>query len=116
MTSSGQSTFINIFTRNAISVAQLVTTATVALVGAVDVGALLAARVGLTLVDIVTISAILGQSEANSAAAVVGPLRVLTLVGAESSRVVPALIDIFTPLGDAVEDEARPALAAIRAH
>lgn len=35
-----------------INVAQLVTTATVALVGAVDIGALLAAWVGVALVDI----------------------------------------------------------------
>lgn len=40
------------FTRYPIYVTQLVTTATVALVGAKDIGALLAARVGVTLVDI----------------------------------------------------------------
>lgn len=40
------------FTRYPIDVTQLVTTATVALVGAVDIGTLLAARVGVTLIDI----------------------------------------------------------------
>lgn len=40
------------FTHDPIDVTQLVTAATVALVGAVDVGTLLAARVGLTLVHI----------------------------------------------------------------
>lgn len=40
------------FTSHPINVTQLVTAATIALVGAIDVGALLAARVGVTLVDI----------------------------------------------------------------
>lgn len=41
-----------------------------------------------------TVSAIVGQFEASGAAALVGPLCVLTLVGAESSGIIPALIDI----------------------
>lgn len=41
-----------------------------------------------------TVSAIMGQFEASGAAALVGPLCVLTLVGAESSWIIPALIHI----------------------
>lgn len=44
--------YYSTFTGDAVDVAELVTTATVALVGAVDVGALLAAGVGLALVHI----------------------------------------------------------------
>lgn len=116
MTSSRQCTLINIFTCYPINVTQLVTTATVTLVGAIDIGTLLAARVGLTLIDIVTVSAIVRQFEAGCAAALVGPLCVLTLVGAQSSRIMPALIDIFTHFGDGVEEETDSALTAVRAH
>lgn len=42
----------------------------------------------------IAVSAIVGQFEANGADALVGPLGVLTLVGAESSGIMPALIDI----------------------
>lgn len=42
----------------------------------------------------VTVSAIMRQFEACCAAALVGPLSVVTLVGAESPRIMPALIDI----------------------
>lgn len=116
MTSSRQSTLIDVFTCYPINVTQLVTAATVALIGAVDIGTFLATRVGLTLVHIITVSAIMGQFEAGGAAALVGPLCVLTLVSAESSGIMPALVDIFTPFGDAVEDEANPALTAVRSH
>lgn len=37
----------------------------------------------------------MGQFEASGAAAQVGPLGVVTLVGAESSGVMPALVDIY---------------------
>ena len=120
-------TFDLTFTCYPIYVAQLVTTATEALVGAVDIGALLAARVVVTLVDIcqctgtgflttprlfgdifpACISIILtnrnftfavhivrGQNEACRATALEGPLSVLTFVGAESPRIMPALIDV----------------------
>lgn len=43
----------------------------------------------------ITVSAVVGQFEAGGAAALVGPLCVLTPVGAESSRIMPALIDIY---------------------
>lgn len=36
----------------------------------------------------------MGQLEASGAAALVGPLRVVTLVGAESSGIMPALVDV----------------------
>lgn len=39
-------------------------------------------------------STILGQFEASGAAALVGPLRVLTLVAAQASGIMPALVDI----------------------
>lgn len=41
-----------------------------------------------------TVSAIIGQFETSGAAAPVGPLCVLTLVGAESSWIMSALVDI----------------------
>lgn len=41
-----------------------------------------------------TVSAVRGQLEASGAAALVGPLCVITLVGAEPSGIMPALIDI----------------------
>lgn len=113
MPSSGQSTLINIFTCYPINVAQLVSTTTVALVGSIDIGALLAARVGVALIDIFTVSAIVGQSEASGAAALVGPLCVVTLVGAKSSWIMPALVDIFTQFGDTVEHEANSAFTAV---
>lgn len=113
MTSSRQSTLINIFTCCPIDVTQLVTTATVALVGAIDIGTFLAARVCVTLVDIFTVSAVVRQLKASGATALVGPLCVLTLVGTESPGVIPALIDIFTQFGDSVEIEALSAFTAV---
>lgn len=58
MTSGGQGALIDIFTRHAIDVTELVATAAVTLVGAVHVGTLLAARVGLALIQIFTIPAV----------------------------------------------------------
>lgn len=50
-----------------------------------------------------TVSAVVGQFEASGAAALVGPLCVLTLVGAESSGIMPALIDIYRTRGTGYE-------------
>lgn len=47
----------------------------------------------------VTVSAIMAQFEASCAAAQVGPLCVITPVGTESSRIMPALIDIYRTQG-----------------
>lgn len=116
MTPSRQSTLINIFTRYPINVTELVTTATVALVGAVDVGALLAARVGLAFIHIFTVPAVIGQFEACGAAALVGPLCVFTFMGTKCSRVMPAFIDIFTQFRNAVKGVSHCALTAVRAH
>lgn len=60
MTSSRQGTFIYIFTSHSINVTELVTTATITLVGAIHVGTLLTAWVALTLIQIITIPAISG--------------------------------------------------------
>lgn len=58
MASSRQGTLIYVFTSHAIYVTELVATATVTLVGAVHIGALLTAWFALTLIQIVTIPAI----------------------------------------------------------
>lgn len=42
----------------------------------------------------VTVPVVMGQSEAGGAAALVGPLCVLTLVSTESSGIMPALINV----------------------
>lgn len=116
MTSGGQGTFIYIFTSHAINVTELVTTATVTLVGAVHIGALLTAWVALTFVQIVTVPAINSQFEACGAATLVGSEGVFALVSAQASRIMSAFIHIFTNPTDAVKDVARLALAAVRAH
>lgn len=64
MATSGQCTLINVFTSHAIHVAQLVAPATVTLVGAINIRTLLAAWVGLTLIQIVTVPAVSCQFEA----------------------------------------------------
>lgn len=71
MASSGQSTFINIFTCHAINVTELVATATVTLVGAVHVCTLLTAWVCFTFIQIITIPAIGCKLEASRAAALI---------------------------------------------
>lgn len=78
---SRQSTLINILTGDAIYITELVSTATIALVGAINIGTLLATRVAFTLINIITISAISSQLEACGTAAFVGPENVFTLVG-----------------------------------
>lgn len=116
MPSSGQGTFIDIFTSHAIDVTELVTTATVTLVGAVHIGALLTAWVALTFVQIVTISAISSQLETCGAATLVGSKGVFTLVSTQAARIMSAFINIFTNPLDAVKDVACLALAAVRTH
>lgn len=116
MTSSGQGTLIYIFTSHAIYVTELVTTATVTLVGAVHVGTLLATWVALTLIQIVTIPAITSELEAGGAATLVRSKCVLTLMSTQAARVVPAFINILTDPTDAVEDVARLTLAAVGAY
>lgn len=116
MTSSRKGTFINVFTSHAINVTELVAPAAVALVGAVHIGTLLTTWIALTLVHIVTIPAVTGQLEARCTAARVGSKGVLTLVGAQAARVVPAFIDIFTNPSKAVEDVSGCTLTAEGAH
>lgn len=41
-----------------------------------------------------TVPAVMGQFEASGAAACVGPLCVLTLMGTESSGIMPTLVDV----------------------
>lgn len=115
MASGGQGALIDIFTSYAIYVAELVATATVTLVGAVHVGTLLAARVALALIHIVTIPAITSELEAGGAAALVRPQKVLTLMGAQAARVVIAFIHILTSPSDAVEGVAGQTLTAVGA-
>lgn len=116
VSTSGQRTLIDIFTGDAVSIAQLVTTATVALVRAVDVRALLTTGAALTFIHIVTVSAVVRQLESSGAAALVGAQDVFTLVCTETTRIIPALVNVLAGSADAVEDEAGPALAAVRAH
>lgn len=71
MTSGGKSTLVYVFTSGAINVAELVTSATVTLVGAVHVGTLLAAGVRLTFIQIVTVPSINSELEAGGAATLV---------------------------------------------
>lgn len=68
---SGQRTLIYVFTSHAIDVTELEASATIALVGAIDVRTLLAAWVCFTLIQVVTVSAISCQFEASGAAAFV---------------------------------------------
>lgn len=91
------------FTGDPVHVAQLVTAATVTLIGSVNVGALLTAGVAVALVEVcgvnersvnevseceviigcsctVTVPAVVGQLEARGAAALVGAQEVFTLV------------------------------------
>lgn len=116
MTSSRQSTLIYIFTAHAIDITELVSTATVTLVGAIHVGTLLTARVALTFIQIITVPAIASELEPCGAATLVGSQSVLTLMSTQTARVVPAFIYILTKSSDAVEDVARLALAAVGAH
>lgn len=115
MTSSRESTLVNIFAGDPINVAELVTTAAVALVRSVDIRTFLAAGIGFTFIHIIAVPAIVCQFKAFGAAALVGTLCVFTLVGTQASRVMSALIYIFTELGDAVEYEAGLALTAVGA-
>lgn len=68
MATSGQCTLINVFTSHAINVTQLVAPATIALVGAIHISALLAAWIGFALIQIVTVPSISCQFKACGAA------------------------------------------------
>lgn len=112
MTPSGQGTLINIFTGDPVHVTELITAAAIALVGAVDISTLLAARAVEAFIHIFTRPAIHRQPEASGAAAVVGAWRVLTLVATQAPRIALALVDIHTGPADAIKIVARLALAA----
>lgn len=115
MSSSRESTLVNIFTSDPINVTELVATAAVALVRSVHIRAFLAARIGFTFIHIIAVPAIVRQFKAFGAAARVGTICVFTLVSTQASRVMSTLIYIFTELGDAVEYEAGFALTAVGA-
>lgn len=112
MTSSGQGTLINIFAGDPIHVTELVTSSAIALVGAIDISTLLAARAVETLVHIFTRPAVHRQPEAGGAAAVEGAWRVLTLVATQAPGIALALVDIHAGPADAIKIEASLALAA----
>lgn len=116
VTSGRQCTLIYIFTSQSVYVTELVATATVTLVGAVHVGALLTARLAVALIQIITIPAINRKLEAGGAATLVGTQSVLTLMSTQAARVVSAFINILTNPTDAVEDVASLTLAAVGAY
>lgn len=108
----GQSTLVNVLAGDPVHIAELVAPAAVALVGAVDVGALLAAGAAVTLVHVFAGAAVGQEPEAHGAAAEVGAGRVLALVAAQAPGVAPALVDVYTSPADAVEVVTSLALAA----
>lgn len=112
MAPSGQGTLINIFAGDPVHITELVTSSAVALVGAIDISALLAARAVEALIHIFTRPAVHRQPEAGGAAAVVGAWRVLTLVATQAPRIALALVDIHTGPADAIKIVAGLALAA----
>lgn len=116
MASSGKGAFINIFTSHGVYVIELVATTTVTLVGAIHVGTFLAAWVVLTLIDILTVPAIFSQFKACGAATLVGPRGVVTFMTTQTSRVMSALINIFTEPSDAVKVISSFTFAAVRSH
>lgn len=112
MTSSGQGTLINIFTGDPVHITELVASSAVTLVGAIDIGTLLAAWAAEALIHIFTGPAIHRQPEARRAAAVVGAWRVLALVATQAPGITLALIDVHTGPADAIKIVSRLALAA----
>lgn len=76
----GQGTLVNIFASDPIHVTELVSSAAVTLVGAIDIGTLLATGAAVALIYIFTRPAVSREPEARSATAVVGARRVLALV------------------------------------
>lgn len=108
----GQGALVDVFARGPVHVAELVASPAVTLVGAVDIGALLAAGAAVTLIHVFTGAAVGGEPEAYGAAAVVGARCVLALVATQAPRVAPALVDVHTRPADAVEVVAGLALTA----
>lgn len=103
MASSRQGTLINVLAGYSVHITELVTSSAVALIGAVDIGTLLATRVAATLIHIFTRPTIQCQTEAHSTAAVVGSWRVLTLVGTQAPGVAPALVDVHACPADTIK-------------
>lgn len=99
----GQGTLVDVFASDPIHVAELVSSAAVTLVGAVDVGTLLATGAAVALIYVFTRPAVSREPEARSATAVVGARRVLALVATQAPGVTPTLVDVHTRLADAVE-------------
>lgn len=116
VSSSGQSTLVNVFTCISIHVTQLVASAAITLIGAINIGTLLTAGAALALIKIITVPSITGQLEACGAAALVGAQNIIALVCTQATREMPAFINILTDPGDAVKGEATPAFTAVGAH
>lgn len=112
MAPGGQGALVDVFAGDPVHVAELVASAAVALVGAIDVGALLATGAAVTLIHVLTGPAVGREPEAGGAATEVGAGRVLALVAAEAPGVAAALVDIHTRPADAVEIVASLALTA----
>lgn len=112
MAPGGQGALVDVFAGDPVHVTELVAAAAVALIGAIDVGALLAAGAAVALIHVFTGPAVGREPEAHGAAAVVGARRVLTLVAAQAPGVAPALIDVHTCPADAIEIVTSLALAA----
>lgn len=112
MAPGGQGTLVNIFAGDPIQVTELVTSATVTLVGAIDISTLLAAGAGEAFIHIFTRPAIHRQPEARRAAAMVRAWRVLALVATQAPRIALALVDVHTGPADAIKIVSSLALAA----
>jgi len=108
---SGQGALVNVFAGDPVHVAELVASPAVTLVGAVHVGAFLAARTAAALVHVFARPAVGREPEAHGAAAEVGARRVLALVAAQTAGVAPTLVDVHTRPADAVEIVSSLALA-----
>lgn len=107
-------TLVNIFTGASI-LFQEVTLATVALIRAIDVSALLTARLLVTFIYIFTVLAIQCEGEASCAGAVVGAWGVFTGLGTQPARIAPALIYIGADLAQDVILVARLTVTAVAA-
>lgn len=103
---------INIFTGMPIF-CQLEALPAVALVGTINVGTLLAAGTVITFIYIFAVLAVVGESEAGGAGAVVGTRGVLTGVLAQAPRVVPALVYVNAAPAEGVVLIAHLAVTAI---
>lgn len=103
MATSGQGALVNVFAGDPVHVTQLVASPAVALVGAVHVGTLLAARTAAAFIHVFARPAVCREPEAHGAAAEVGAWRVLALVAAQAPRVAPTLVDVHARPADAIE-------------